>query len=208
LPSSQTTQDGQPPGSRFPTRRHGGTSLTKVYPPALDKLKELRSDSEKAVRAGTDPNVSFEDFADFNRVLGEETLTTKLFVSLAANNAQGAKQAFRFAERQLANDQQYKLAAKYLHPETDFENFAARYRVAIKVSKSETLKGYAEEDFSHQTTTLVALLVKADRPAEAEGIAAKARKEWDSPDFHAQLEKALEGVFPAAWPLEGSLPAH
>lgn len=176
--------------------------LVKVYPPARDKLKQLRDDSEKAARAGMNVYVSFEDFARFNRILGEEKQTTNLFIWLDTNNTLGATQAFQLAEGQLISDQEWKLAAKYVHAESAFDAFAQQYRSALKVAKRDatemgrnTVKGFAEVNFSRDVTTLVALLAKAGQQAEAESIAEKARQEWDSPGFHAQLDNALKGVF-------------
>ena len=182
-------------------------ALGKAYPPALDKLKEMRSDGEKAVQAGADVADSFADFAAINRVLGQEKLTTELFIWLDANNSTGAKKAFPFAKRGLVKEHQYELAAKYLEPEIDFANLAEVYHLQIEYAKGQTareiregVKEAAETSFSNETATLVALLVKAGRNTEAEDIAARARKEWDSPDFKAQLTKALEGVIPTPRP--------
>lgn len=45
--------------------------LGKEYPPALDKLREVRDEAEKAVNAGKDVWQSFQDYASINEYLGE-----------------------------------------------------------------------------------------------------------------------------------------
>lgn len=175
--------------------------LGKVYPPALEKLKEVRNEHEKAVRARREVADSFGDFAAINRELGEQKLTTELFAWLDANSAEGAESVFVYAEDDLLRAQQYELASKYIKPERDLEILIQMHRHEIEFSKNPQAVGpdflkYAEEQFSTQATTLVALLVKANRRTEAESIAAKARQERDAPDLSESLKKAMEGIFP------------
>ena len=105
---------------RFDRKAWQGFGKNSILP-RLIKLREIRNESEKAVQAGKRVSDFFNDFASCNRLLGEEKLTTKLFIWLDANNPNAAMQVIRFAKRQLVNDQEYKLAVKYVRPETDFE---------------------------------------------------------------------------------------
>lgn len=59
---------------------------------------------------------------------------------------------------------------------------------------------YADDLFTNQVTTLVALLVVSGREEEAKEIAAAARRERDAPSFNAAVEKALGEVVPDPWP--------
>src|SRR5215204_5388143 len=59
--------------------------LGAAYPPALDKLKSVRDDTEKAVREGSGTREAFHDFVSINKTLFENDRTRDLFVWLDSN---------------------------------------------------------------------------------------------------------------------------
>jgi len=59
---------------------------------------------------------------------------------------------------------------------------------------------FANEKFTNDAATLIALLVVNGRKAEAEEVAGDAKKEWNNASFHAEIDKALQGKLPKPWP--------
>jgi hypothetical protein len=59
---------------------------------------------------------------------------------------------------------------------------------------------FAEDGFTNETTTLIALLVVTGRDEEAKVVASDAKSEREAPAFHAAVERALQGVVPESWP--------
>jgi len=78
------------------------------------------------------------------------------------------------------------------------------YRMDRDAAKDERpgpeIGKFAEDSFTNETTTLIALLVVNGREGEAKDIARAVKSEWDAPAFHATVEKGMEGVVPEPWP--------
>src|SRR4051812_44517858 len=111
----------------------------------------------------------------------------------------------RIAQPELIARQKYDLAIKYVQPDRDFDALLRMWRqkktlIESGRFKEAQFKDFAEQQFSNGTATLVALLIKAERRPEAESIANRAKKEWDSPELAAKLQSALEGKVPPPCP--------
>ena len=178
--------------------------LGEVYPPALEKMKAIRDEYAQALRGESRDREVFHDFESINEQLGEHEKTAELFRWLDANKPDVAKGVSDLAQPALIQGKEYVLAGKYLHPKEDYERLLLRYQetkdLAKKPEYGERLKVHAEKSFSNGISTLVALLVKNGRKAEAEEIAKKASAEQNTPEFQEELKSALAGTVPEPWP--------
>ncbi|MFO1045257.1 MAG: hypothetical protein U0941_26060 [Planctomycetaceae bacterium] len=169
--------------------------LGEVYPPALRKLEEARNESQKNVIEGRDVLKSFEEMARINECLKKQSLTKDVFEALDSKDTELAKEVFSAALPALVKVKAYTLCAKYVEPQTDFKRMLEK-REVIKLLGEGFFKGFSDENFANEVTTLVAILAVSDRKAEAKEIAIAAKKELDDMEFHEELDKALKGIFP------------
>ncbi len=180
------------------------TRLGAVYPPALEKLKSVRDEAAKDVREGTGTHGIFHDFVSINAALKEDGRTKDLFVWLHTNKPDFAKEVYALAQPSLIKAKQYELCGAYIDVDNQFQRMLDDYRLNKKLAKDrkfgKSVLEFGEKSFSNHASTLTALLVLNARKADAERIAAAAQKEWDDPQFKAELEKALRGDVPAPWP--------
>ena len=178
--------------------------LGMVYPPALDKLKELRDEARQKVLAGGDVFESFGDFVALNSVLGDEEKTVELFKKFDAHDAKMAKKVFELARPALIKAGDTKLCSKYVDPKFDYPRYVDQYHQLVTISHDspygEKQIEFAHQSFSNEVATLVALLVVGDHKAEGEKIAADAKTVWNDARFAKELDKALKGQVPEPWP--------
>lgn len=178
--------------------------LAKKYPPAMKKLKAYRDEAEQDVLEGKQARTAFHDFASINEQLGETSKTSKLFQKLDQEQPEAARQAFDIAKSALIEAKAYKLVGKYLNPAVDFARarllYAQNKQMAEDPRFGERHLKFANKSFTHEVTTMIAILVINDKKDAAEEIAEQARKEWDDDQFHADLDKALDGKVPKPWP--------
>lgn len=181
--------------------------LGKVYPPALEKLKEIREETKKRIMADDGKHISFEDFHDLaslNRELGEESETVKFFKFVDEKNPQAAERVFGVSEPALIKAKEYALCGKYLRPDESVNDSLELFKLQSKTDPrfADEMKDYRDRSFIEEGATLVALLVINDRKEEAEQTAAKLKTVEADADFHeklaAALDKALAGELPAA----------
>ncbi len=178
--------------------------LSTVYPPALTKLHETRADAESKVKQGINARAFFHDFSSISDVLGEHEKTRDLFQWLDMNKRQTARSVYDVAQPSLVKTAEYKLCDRYIDGKSNFERIRANYQTTKLISMLPGLgketADFAEQYFSNQTATLVALLVLNQRMQEAEQVRVAAKKELDRPSFHKQLDSAFEGKVPKPWP--------
>ena len=180
--------------------------LGKVYPPALEKLKDFRNQAETNVRNQNNVRNNFNDFESINKELNEDALTVSLFVWLDSNKPSSAKKVFDLAQPALIKSKDYRLCGKYVDdPDVSFSRMLNLYRRTMELVKKpgyggKDLQDFAEKQFVNETTTLIALLVINDRKADAQQIADKISKQPNLPEFKAEIQKALNGEVPAPWP--------
>lgn len=178
--------------------------LAEQYPPALEKLKEIRDQAAEDVMQGKEVRESFHDMAAINRTLGEEALTKDTFEALDRKNPAAAKQVFGLAQPALVRGRAYGLYARYVEPRKDFSRMNEAYRQGERLAEDPRFGvrhlEFARKKFANDATTLVAILTVNERKAEAEEIALSAKEVWNDASFHAELDKALMGIVPEPWP--------
>ena len=179
-------------------------NLGKVYPPAMDQLREIRDEASENVLNGKQLTNSFHDLASINRTLSEDTHTVDTFILLDTQNTKSAKSVYRLARRALIKGKEYQLCGKYLDPKRSYpiilKGREANQRLAKNPKFGARLLEFGNKKFTNDTATLIALLVVNDRKREPNEIAVSAKTEWDNAAFHAAINKALEGNVPTPWP--------
>ena len=180
------------------------TELSKKYPPALVKLKEVRNESRKQVLAGTKTRESFHDMSSINEYLDKQSATVSTFKKLIEKSPKQAEQVFDIAQPALIRHKAYQLVGKYIDSEKDFANIQQRYQEGKKLAKDPRFGKrhlqYENESFANKTATLIAILVINDRKSEAKNIATTSRTLLDEKKFHKAIDAALKGVVPKPWP--------
>jgi hypothetical protein len=177
--------------------------LAKQHPPAMTAFLQARDAAERDVRSPDGTKASFHDASSMNRTLDEEGRTGALFKWLDENDPARAKQTYSVAQPSLVETKEYALCGKYLHPEEDYATFARHYRENLKMAKEERfadMKSFAENKFTADVGTLIALLVLNERSDEAKAIRTKAATEWEAKPFQDTLDEALKGVPPPPFP--------
>jgi hypothetical protein len=179
-------------------RRLGG-----AYPPALAALTETRDAALESFKRERREG-AFADFVAINRTLGEDSRTAEAFVLLDKEDPEMARQVFGRARPALIKAKEYSLCGKYLKPKEDLSRALELYRMNKDSAKDERFgpefKRFAEESFTNETTTIIALLVVNGREEEAKDVASAAKSERDDSAFHAAVERALQGVVPEPSP--------
>ena len=182
--------------------------LGESYPPALARMKQMRDAVEKKIRRQDQVRVKFADFqefASFNETLREEERTLEAFRWLDESDPDDAKRIFRLARKALIAQKQYELYGKYIDPPEDIRRLVRSYRELLKFAekskRGELLASHSKNTFARDSATLVAILTKLARPAEAQETADKAREavqdDQETLDrLNDLLAKAVEGKFP------------
>ena len=180
------------------------TELSKKYPPALVKLKEVRNESRKQVLAGTKTRESFHDMSSINEYLDKQSATVSTFKKLIEKSPKQAEQVFDIAQPALVREKAYELVGKYIDPEKDFAHIQQRYQEGKKLAEDPQFGAdylqFENKTLANKTTTLIAILVVNDRKPEAEKIATTSRTLLDEKKFHKAIDAALKGVVPKPWP--------
>lgn len=191
-------------GVRLSFALNGWRDLGKEYPPALDKMKSLRKELEQRARAGEDLKNGFQDLAELNRVLGDDSRTARVFQKMDELNPQVSKSSFLYFRSALIRAKAYELCGKYIEPKRDFLRLKQAYerhqQLAADNKFGPQYTQFGMKNFRNQSSTLVAILVINKRSDEAIEIADQARRVLDDKDFHKEIDAALEGLVPDPWP--------
>ena len=182
-------------------------ALGKEFPPALDKLKEIRDQTNNRLRADKAKQAGFNDFHDLaaiNRILDEHELTAKTFEYLHDHNPQAARLAYFAAEQPLIHTKNYELCGEYLDPTRDLMTLRKR-QAFYKHFLADNSRGVEQAKslydlFSREAARKVALLVLNKRHKEAETFAQGILQlDIDEPyrgELKTLIDKALKGELP------------
>ena len=179
-------------------------NLGQEYPPAMDKLRQIRDELEAKANEGKDIGNGFSDLASINETLEEESKTTDAFKILVSKNPEAAKKAFLFAKSALIKDKEYALYVKYVDAKRDYLQMKHMYEMNTQMAEDlkfgARMSDHAIKSFRNHSATLIAILSANDRKREASEIATLAKKELEDTKFHEELEAALAGIVPSPWP--------
>lgn len=177
--------------------------LGQVYPPAMEKLRQLRDQAETDVIAKPlrdDRRRAFQDLNAINRTLEEEQRTVEMFLKLDQNEPELASVVYSAAQPSLIKVKRYDVCGKYLDSQESLRRlkilYDSRFRRERKDSRfADELRQADEKWFIDTAAILVALLKINGRNEEAEKIAHAVREIDDSPKLKESLEKALNGTY-------------
>jgi beta-lactamase regulating signal transducer with metallopeptidase domain len=179
--------------------------LGRAYPPALDKLREVRDQTGNVLRRldkTADVFTLFQEYAAINKTLGEDEKTTQLFIFLDSSDREAAKKIHPVAQPSLIRSGELKLCTKYIEPNefgVILSNLEHHRKMAAGKPEASILR-FGHRKFKNSAAILVALLVvKGDSPS-AERIAQQALAAMDDPELKTILEAALRGEVPEPWP--------
>jgi hypothetical protein len=176
--------------------------LGEQHPPALVKLESLRQAARKQALSSSERNVydHFADFAAISETLNKHDEIVELFVELDEKHPKLAPRAYIVADDHLIAAKKFELCGKYLDGDKamrlQIQTFEHHREMVKDPRFGADIGEFGEKMFRKEAATMVAILVKCDREAEAKRVAEKARAAWDDAELHAALDKALEGVLP------------
>ena len=177
--------------------------LGEKYPPALKKLKAIRSDAIKRLQKHDSDNdaitTAFITAISINNALNEKGKNVELFKELDANHPAAAKNAYPVAENDLIQAKEYAICGHYMDPDRTYTRIIRLYNMN-KDSTSAQLQDFAVKSFSNETARLVAVLAINNRNDDAQRISDQASKELTTPEFAALLASARNGTVPPQWP--------
>lgn len=183
--------------------------LGEKYPLALEKLIEIRDETEKKIRDEKRIRVRFEDFQDFtaiNKTLRQEERTVEVFKWLSEESEEDAKLMYRISEPALIKYKEYEMCGKYIDPETDVERIGDSYTQGLTMTQKfgKDYQNFVDKQIVNQAAILVAILVKNDRVPEAKEAANQLKVFVTdaklSTKLKRELDAALDGKVPAPWP--------
>lgn len=183
--------------------------LGASYPPALVELRRIRDDLQEHIRndkkaRAEDVRPAFNESAAINKALGDDARTVALFLWLDANRAPLAKVAYDLAEGALIAAGEYAVCGRYLDDTAFPRLLSTRQKSMTEATAAGRLppdelhryNEFVERVFALRTATLVALLVRNNRKAEAQQIVLSAEKVRGDAAFRQQLANALKGEVP------------
>lgn len=182
-------------------------SLADAYPPALDSLKKTRDDAaQKALKSTNKAALdAFFDMSSINRELDEDQKTVEVFEQLDKAKPQIAATVYVLAQPALIKAKKYELCGKYLTPGRTTDRMIYTYQLTLKFANDETAQlpnsrvlEQAENAYTRNAATLIALLVLNKREADAATIAERVRKESPTPDREKAVAAALKGELPTS----------
>ena len=183
--------------------------LGEVYPPALEKLVEIRDKTEEKIRDEKQIRVRFEDFHDFtalNDTLRQEERTVEAFKWVSEKNEDDAQRVYGISEAALIRHKEYELCGRFIDPEADVERIGESYTSGLTLSKrfGKSHQDYVDRKVVNEAAILVAILVKNDRIPEAKAAADELKTYVTDGKLLKKLEReldaALKGIVPKPWP--------
>lgn len=147
--------------------------LGKVYPPALQALREIRDRKTRLLESGSTDRELFHDVEAINQYLGDSGETAQLFQVLEHQNQPFASKCADLALEALAVSGHFLVAAKYLpDPVPHVTKLAAQLSDDIARihdrprSKSPRYRAFTW-NFAKDLRLVMSVLSGADRKAEA-----------------------------------------
>ncbi len=173
--------------------------LGKVYPPALDKMKQLRdrADTEFRTAALNGERLDvFRDFVALNAKLQDPQRTVETFKWLVEVRPASARRVYQRSLPHLLEMKEYALCEKYVDPDRDLDRLIILYNAAVDSNRGSTGKmlSLIELDFIKDVVAVVDILVRGDRTADAQRVARNASEFFKQAGKYTELKEALRAV--------------
>jgi hypothetical protein len=190
-------------GVRLPFALGYWLELAAKYPPAMNAISNLRDEMEQQCRDNHGDYASFRDASALNGYLDDDRRTINLFLDIAKEYPDNAKQIYHVAERLLVADGKYQQCAPFLDYATTIESAISSYKILLDLEESwsggdSAPPKTARRNFETESATLIALLSLNDRRSEAELVRDRCFEVLDDAVFRYRLDLALSGHFPDA----------
>ena len=179
--------------------------LANDYPPAMTALQETRNQAERSFLSAGYRFQDFHDLSSLNRELGTPTRTAEVFKQVTHRDINAAHQVYHIAEPALVAEKEFSLCNTFLEPEKRLDVALRGFRVARRFETSNFGSGRRPPEiaFKHlvqNLSVLIALLVINNRASEAQAVADRAQAALPDYQVLPELESALAGHVPPAWP--------
>lgn len=164
--------------------------LGQKYPPALDKLKSIRSDKTAQILSGRTSRELFHDVKSINEHLGDQKATVDLFKSLDSELPLFAKQVYELAEESLVNQNEFFLASKYItDPVSRLKKAQSQYLEGMKFAATSRNKNASKQAFEsifvNKVVRLLVVLRESNREDDALAVGELALQTLDAPEIRA-----------------------
>lgn len=175
--------------------------LGERYPPARDKMIEVRDAAVTRCREQEFPFEAFQEVCAFNRELDQSELSVELFLEAEEKFPESAKRIYHVAEHSLIEAERYDVCNPYLDADNRFQFVKHVYDLSQKLKEEHPLPGeddpyLVNHSFIKWVGTFIGLLVKNDRGDEAEAVKAKALEVMDNEEIRRVIEQAMSGILP------------
>ncbi len=153
--------------------------LGKVYPPALDALKDLKDQYREKVMTGQSDFNDLLDLFGIHRVLSDAETTIDDYRLLYEKYPDKAEQVFLFVEDILVDNKHYDLLAKLIpDPMVKLETLRSQRESSLAYAPSsdhsDLMVQQAEEEYIKGVTRLVETLIALDKTDQANLVKEKA----------------------------------
>jgi len=181
--------------------------LAKVYPPAMERLRDVRDETENRIRNENRTTDYFDDFHDLtalNRTLSQQEQTVAVFRWLSERNEDEAGKVFGVSRPALIAAGEYELCGKFLDVDRDVARIKRSYQMNLKSAEKFGPQhlDYTNKSLIKDSATLVGLLVLNERKKEAEAVSEKLKGYPEDPGVSERLARALDAA------LEGNIPTR
>lgn len=175
----------------------------------MEKLREVRDQTEEKIRDPDRVRVQFDSFHDvvsLNNTLRQDEKTVELFKWLHEEDADDAKRVYPIAKSALIKKEEFEICGQFIDLETDIATIGNSYTMGLTMAANfgEQHQDFVEKSFVNEAAILVGILVKTERKDEAQTASAALKKLVTDKTLTTKLEKALksalDGKIPAPWP--------
>jgi len=167
----------------------------RLYPPAMQALRDVRDEGVAALIAGNGTRQLFHDVRAINDALETRADTHALLVELAKRDLPFARTCAHAARMEILEAGDFELSAQL------FDSFEAHIRHAAKGLNSDVARSGARpthwrshsEVYRRSVCTTLALLEGMERHGEAERLRALSLQLIEDHDIRADLEPSIVG---------------
>ncbi|MGJ8650475.1 MAG: hypothetical protein ACSHX4_08955 [Opitutaceae bacterium] len=132
--------------------------LGQQYPPALEKLKEIRDQKEKRILDGEGSFGLFHDVSGINRALKEDKRTLDLFKKVESNNPEQVDRLWIIAKDLAFDQKQYDLINRHITDvDEEYRNVYSDYLRDYGMFKDSEHIQWVKDSFKKETEQLALL---------------------------------------------------
>lgn len=134
------------------------TDLGEKYPPALEKLKEIRDAKEDLIKQGEGSFELFHDVSSINRELGEEERSLDLFKAVEATESEQTNRLWIIIKDTAFKYKDYELVNRYIEDVgQEYRNTYSDYLRDFGMFKDTDHVKWVKDRFKAETDQLIEL---------------------------------------------------